>query len=78
LKWPVGQSGLRGSGPALGSRIERRFVGLGAFSGDANPMRIEVESGKSSPGRRFGLVAVALLAGIDDEELRAAQVPSGS
>lgn len=48
-------------------RIERRFVGLGEFEGDTNCLRIRVEPGRVSPGQRFGLIATALLAGIDDE-----------
>jgi hypothetical protein len=47
--------------------IDRRYVGLGAFSSDTNCIRVRVEPGRASPGQRLGLLATALLAGIDDE-----------
>jgi hypothetical protein len=47
--------------------IERRFVGLGPFLDDTNRQRIRFEPERVSPGQRWGLVATALLAGVDDE-----------
>jgi hypothetical protein len=47
--------------------LERRFVGLGSFDGRANCIRIRVAPGRVSPGQRLGLLAAALLSGIDDE-----------
>jgi len=47
--------------------LERRFVGLGPFAGETNCIRVRVEPGRISPGQRLGLLATALLAGIDDE-----------
>lgn len=59
-------------------RIERRFVGFGPFLRDVNQIRIRMEPSRLSPGQCWGLVAAALLAGIDDEG-RADQSPaSGS
>lgn len=48
--------------------IQRRFVGPSPYLDETNRMRIRVEPGRVSPGQRWGLVAVAVLAGIDDEE----------
>jgi hypothetical protein len=47
--------------------IDRRYVGLGEFTGDSNCIRLRVEAGRASPGQRLGLIATALVAGIDDE-----------
>jgi hypothetical protein len=47
--------------------LERRFVGLGPFLRDMNQIAVRVQSGKVSPGQRWGLIAAALLAGVDDE-----------
>jgi hypothetical protein len=47
--------------------IERRFVGLGPFSSDTHRLRIRMQPGRISPSQRLGLIATALLAGIDDE-----------
>ena len=47
--------------------IERRYVGLGPFFEDGNQIRIRADGRFVSPGHRWGLVATALLAGVDDE-----------
>ncbi len=56
--------------------IERRYVGLGPFFEDGNQMRIRADGRFVSPGHRWGLVATALLAGVDDE--LSSQASSGS